>query len=216
MAAHADDLVAVLDFLGVDQTTLIGHAMGAFASIVCADYYPDRVQNLVLIDGGIPLELGPIARLPTDQLLAILIGPALDRLHRTFESVATYLDYWRRRLALVDAWNSHKGEAIVYDLGGQPPTVREDAVIADAESELSRDDFDRVLARLAMPAVLFHAERGILNQTPPLYPAYAVAAWLDAAPALRSVNIPNVNHYTILLTEHGAKTVSDAFEQLLR
>lgn len=178
------------------------------------------MQSLVLLGGGIPLELGPIARLPTDQLLAILIGPALDRPHRTFESVAAYLDYWRRHVALVDAWNTHMAEAMVYDLGGQPPTlrstVREDAVIADVESELNREDFDRILARLATPAVLFHAERGILNQTPPLYPAHAVAAWLDAAPTLRSVNIPNVNHYTILLAEHGAKAVSDALEQLLR
>jgi lipase len=219
MAAHADDLVAVLDYLGAEQTTVIGHSMGAFAAIVCADHYPDRVQKLVLVDGGIPLDLGPIAGLPADQLLANLIGPALDRLHRTFESVAAYLDYWRRHPALVDAWNTHIEEAMVYDLGGQPPTlrstVREDAVIADAESELAYEDFDRTLAQLTMPVVLFRAERGILNQTP-LYSENTVAAWLAAVPTLRSVTIPAVNYYTILLTERSAKAVSDTLEQFLR
>jgi hypothetical protein len=43
-----------------------------------------------------------------------------------------------------------------------------------------------------------------------------VAAWLDALPTLRSVVIPAVNHYTILLTERGAKAVADAVRQLLR
>ena len=219
LAAHANDLVAVLDFLGVEQTTVIGHSMGAFASIVCADHYPDRVRNLVLVDGGIPLELGPIDGLPTEELLATLIGPALDRLHRTFESVAAYLDYWRRHPALADAWNTHIEEAIIYDLGGQVPTlrstVRKDAVIADAESELANVDFARALARLTMPVVLFRAERGILNHTP-LYSENTVAAWLAAVPTLRSVTIPAVNHYTILLTERGAKALSDNLEQFLR
>jgi lipase len=220
LATHADDLVAVLDFLGVEQTTLVGHSMGAFAAIVCAGRYPDRVRNLALVDGGIPLELGPIAGLPTDQLLAALIGPALDRLHRTFESVTAYLDCWRRHPALVDTWNPHIEAAIVYDLGGEPPTlrstVREDAVLADAESELDPDGSGRALAQLTIPAVLFRAERGILNQTPPLYPVNAVAAWLDAVPTLTSVPIPAVNHYTILLTERGAKAVSITLEQFVR
>jgi lipase len=210
----------VLDFLGIEQTTLIGHSMGAFAAVICADHYPDRVQNLVLVDGGIPLQLGPTADLPTDQLLATLIGPALDRLHLTFQSVAAYLDYWSRHPALADVWSTGIEKAIVYDLGGSPPmlrsTVREDAVIADAESELNRDEFDRALAQLAIPVILLRAERGILNQIPPLYPEDGVAAWLDALPTLRSVVIPAVNHYTILLTERGAKAVADALRQLLR
>ena len=194
--------------------------MGGFAGVVCADQYPDRVGRLVLVDGGIPLELGPLAKLPTDQLLAGLIGPALDRLRRTFESVAAYFEYWQRHPALIDAWNARLEEALAYDLGGQPPTlqstVREDAVIADAESELDHDDVARALGRLTKPAVLVRAERGILNQTPPLYPDDAVAQWLDSIPSLRSVLVAGANHYTILLTDRGAKAVIDALERVLR
>jgi len=220
MGAHAEDLIAVLDFLGVEQTTVIGHSMGAFAAVVCADRYPDRVRNLVLVDGGIPLDLGPIAGLPADQLLAALIGPALERLHRTFASVAEYLDYWRPHPALADAWNAHLEAALAYDLGGRPPTlrstVREDAVIADAQSELDQDVVDRALAELATPLVLLRAERGVLNQLPPLYADNAVADWLAAVPALGNTLIPATNHYTILLTEHGAKAVSEVVRELLR
>lgn len=216
MAAHADDLVAVLDFLGVEKTTVVGHSMGAFAAVVCADRHPDRVHHLVLVDGGVPLELGPLTGLPTEQLLTALIGPALDRLHRTFESLPAYLDYWRQHPALAGDWNTRLELALGYDLDGQPPalrsTVRADAVIADAQSELDRDEFGGALTRLSVPATLLRAERGILNQTPPLYPASAVAPWLAAVPALRSVAVAAVNHYTILLTERGARAVSDVVE----
>lgn len=217
MAAHADDLAAVLDFLGVERATLVGHSMGGFAALVCADRHPDRVRSLVLVDGGIPLELGPLAELPTDQLLAALIGPALDRLHRTFDSVGAYFEYWQRHPALVDAWNTDIEEALGYDLGGEPPTlrstVREDAVIADTESELDHGDVARALGRLTKPTVLVRAERGILNQSPPLYPDHAVADWLESTSTLRSVLVAGVNHYTILLTDRGAKAVTDAVEQ---
>ncbi|UQX10376.1 alpha/beta fold hydrolase [Candidatus Mycobacterium methanotrophicum] len=220
VTAHADDLVSVLNFLGIEKATVVGHSMGAFVAILCADRYPDRVRNLVLVDGGIPLEIGTIARLPVDQRLACLIGPALDRLRLTFDSVASYLDYWRRHPALVDAWNTHIEKAMVYDLGGQPPTlrstVREDAVIADAESEFDRDQFDRALKRLTVPATLLRAERGVLNQTSPLYPESTIKIWLGAVPALRSVTIPTVNHYTILLTKRGVEAVSDTLERSRR
>lgn len=191
MAAHADNLVAVLDFLGIEHATFVGHSMGGFGALVCADRYPDRARSFVLVDGGIPLELGPLAELPTDQLLASLIGPALDRLHSTFVSTDAYCEYWRRHPALVDAWNTDIEAALAYDLGGQPPTlrstVREDSVIADAESALDHGDVARALGRLTKPTVLVRAERGILNQSPPLYPDHAVADWLESMPTLRSV-----------------------------
>jgi pimeloyl-ACP methyl ester carboxylesterase len=187
--------------------------MGGFAAVVLAHRRPERVSQLVLVDGGIPLELGPLAALPTDELLAAMIGPATERLRMTFESVAAYYDYWRPHPALADDWNHYVEDAYAYDLGGKPPalrsTVSEEAVIADAESELVHDDVERALEDLTTPTVLVRAERGILNQEPPLYPDAAVQPWLDRLPALRSVLVPGVNHYTIALSERGAGAVAD-------
>ena len=219
MGAHADDLIAVLDHLAVDRAVVMGHSMGGFAAVVLADRQPERVEHLVLVDGGIPLDLGPLAEMPTDQLLAAMIGPALERLRMTFESVDAYFDHWRPHPALADDWNRYVEEAYEYDLGGEPPalrsTVREDAVLADAESELVHDDVERALERLATPAVLVRAERGILNQEPPLYPDAAVQPWLDRLPTLRTVMVDGVNHYTIALAERGAKAVAEVTRQAL-
>lgn len=219
MATHAEDLTAVLDHLDVERATVMGHSMGGFAAVVLADRDPARVEHIVLVDGGIPLDLGPLAELPTDQLLTAMIGPALERLRMTFESVDAYLDHWRPHPALAGDWNRYIEEAYEYDLGGQPPalrsTVREDAVLADAESELVHDDVERALEHLSTPTVLVRAARGILNQEPPLYPDAAVQPWLDRLPALRTVMVDGVNHYTIALTERGAKAVADITREVL-
>ena len=217
MSAHAADLVAVLDHLEVEKATIVGHSMGGFAAVVCADRYPDRVQRLVLVNGGIPLELGSHAGLPTEQLLTALIGPALDRLQLTFESVPAYLDYWRQHPALTTAWNADLERALSYDLGGRPPTlrctVRMDAVLADVESELTGDEFDCALKRLTTPAILLRPELGMFNQIAPLYPDSVAATWLAVLPTLSSVVVPAMNHYTILLTERGTRSVSDVVKR---
>lgn len=83
MGTHGDDLAAVLDHVGVDRAVVMGHSMGGFAAVVLAHRHPERVEHLVLVDGGIPLDLGALADMPTDQLIAAMIGPALERLRMT-------------------------------------------------------------------------------------------------------------------------------------
>ncbi len=128
MAAHADDLVDVLDHAGVEQATVVGHSMGAFVAVVTAHRHPGRVSRLVLIDGGLPLDLGSMAGQPIDSIVAAIIGPALERLRLTFPSVDAYLDYWRRHPAFATDWNAWIEDVCTYDLegdvAGDPPELR--------------------------------------------------------------------------------------------
>jgi 3-oxoadipate enol-lactonase len=48
LAAHCDDLAAVLDHLGVERTFLVGQSMGGFGVLQFALRYPERVLGLVL------------------------------------------------------------------------------------------------------------------------------------------------------------------------
>lgn len=51
--AHVADVVGVLDHLGLHQVTLIGQSMGAHTALLVAAAHPDRVDRLVLIEGGV-------------------------------------------------------------------------------------------------------------------------------------------------------------------
>ena len=48
----ADDAVALLDALGVEKASVVGHSMGSFVALRIAISHPDRVDRLVLIGSG--------------------------------------------------------------------------------------------------------------------------------------------------------------------
>lgn len=63
---HLDDVAAVLDELGWERCTLVGHSMGGAVASVFAAAWPARVERLVMIESA-----GPVARrtgTPLEQL----------------------------------------------------------------------------------------------------------------------------------------------------
>lgn len=47
---YADDVVALLDNLGIDQAVICGLSMGGYVALSLVKRYPDRVRALVLVD----------------------------------------------------------------------------------------------------------------------------------------------------------------------
>ena len=219
MARHADDLMAVLDHAGAADALTVGHSMGGFVAVVAADRHPRRFRDLVLIDGGLPLDLGSLAGLPVEEVVRAVTGPALDRLQMTFPSRQAYLEYWRLHPAVAGDWNDYIERSYSYDLAGEAPelasSVRREAVLEDSASELRSGDVERALGHLAQPVVLVRAPLGMFNQEPPLYPDPVVAAAGGRIPQLTDVLVPDVNHYTILLTRRGARAVADVIRDRL-
>jgi len=50
----AADLKALLDYLGVEQTFLVGHSFGGVVAMAFASLHPDRVRGVVIYDTGFP------------------------------------------------------------------------------------------------------------------------------------------------------------------
>ena len=219
MARHADDLVAVLDHAGAEDALAVGHSMGGFVAVVAADRHPGRFRDLVLVDGGLPLDLGRLSELPVEDAVRALLGPSLDRLRMSFPSRQAYLDYWRPHPALAGDWNDYIERSYSYDLAGEEPelssTVREEAVLEDSASELRSGDVERALGQLAQPIVLVRAPLGMFNQEPPLYPDPVVVSARRRIPQLTDVLVPDVNHYTILLTSRGARAIAEVIRDRL-
>lgn len=212
MPQHADDLAAVLDALGVGSAVVLGHSMGAFASLVLAHRHPTRVSSLVLVDGGLPLPTP--SGFTDDEITRATLGPAAERLSMTFESRERYREYWRNHPALTEDWSQVIENYIDYDLVGAEPNLRPsssyEAVAADSVELRGGESLLAALDALNHRATFISAPRGLMNEVPPLYPAPALEAWAAKLPEMHIISAHNVNHYTIVLSERGAKVVADA------
>lgn len=210
LTAHVDDLAALLDSVGAERATLVGHSMGGFVAALMAVRHPTRVAGVVLVDGGPPLGDPPPADADVDAVLEAIIGPSMQRLRMRFASEDDYRAFWHDHPAfrdvpgwLVDAYADH-------DLTGRPPALRSrvsaDAVRADAADTLLDTDVRGAAGRLPCPGVFLWAEAGMLGEPPGLYgPEQA-----DDLAHLDVRRVPSTNHYTIGMSPRGASAVADA------
>ena len=225
MAAHAADMIAVLDHLGIKQAdVLLGHSMGGFVAAVAAGQYPDRFKKVLMVDGGIPLfDIRFIAWLPfsrwiVEKIVQKVIGPSLTRLDMTFADRAAYHAFWRPHPAVKDDWSPYFERYIDYDLEGEPPALRpstrKSALLDDARTQLVENLVPRSLKQIRCPVRFLRAPRGIMNAAA-LYDERKLAKAAGGIGTFSSVTIPDVNHFTILLSERGAKAVAAEVRQLL-
>ncbi len=66
LGAHAATLRDLLDRLGIEQVTLVGHSLGGGIAMVFSYLFPERVDRLVLVaSGGLGREVSPLLRSAT-------------------------------------------------------------------------------------------------------------------------------------------------------
>jgi len=212
MRAHAEDLVAVLDHLNLDDAVLAGHSMGAYVATLAATTHAGRWSSVILVDGGVPLPLPPGVD-PADMLKGVL-GPALARLEMTFPNRGAYHSYWRDHPALIEpgAWNDDTRAWLDHDLTGTEPELRSsaalEAVRVDGIALLVDEDVRLAINELTQPAVLLRAPRGLLNEVPPLLPDELIDPLRSRWPIQLEMLVDNTNHYSIILAQRGARVVA--------
>lgn len=224
MAAHVADLIAVLDHVGCPRAVVAGHSMGGYVTTRFATDAPDRLAAALLVDGGLPLPVPP--DVDPDVLMGLVLGPSLARLQMTFPSVEAYQDFWRAHPAFAgEAWTDEIVDFIEYDLG--PPEtgpdggtvyrsrVSEDAVRADGRDLLDGDSARKMLHSLTDPCTLLWARRGLQNEDRPLLPAEIIAEAQALLPHLAVSEVPDTNHYFILLGDRPAGVVADEIRRLV-
>jgi pimeloyl-ACP methyl ester carboxylesterase len=80
------DLAGVADALGWESFSLVGHSRGAATAMLVAGTFPERVERLVLIEGGVPL-VDPPSEAPA--ALARALGERRELMGRTGRRFAT-------------------------------------------------------------------------------------------------------------------------------
>jgi pimeloyl-ACP methyl ester carboxylesterase len=204
MAAHVDDLLAVLDFFGVESAVIAGHSMGAYVAARLAAEHPERVSSLVLVDGGLPI---PTPDEDPEELLGAILGSSLARLGVTFAKREDYLLMWRLHPAFAGPWDDDIEAYLAYDMVDAADAERPDAVRSVTSGTAVRTDGREMLldetTRSALmdvqaPVRLLLAARGLLNGDP-LLPRDAVEEFVATHPQTRVEEVGDTNHYNLLL-----------------
>lgn len=217
MARHADDLVAVLDHLAVVRAVLAGHSMGGFVVSTVAERHSDRVEALIMVDGGVPFPLNLPPAVDVETVVQSVIGPALDRLDQRWPDLGAYLDFFVQHPSFqppsvfppaARAYVAH--DAVTDDDGWIRSSVNKKAVLEDGSAVIIDPDSARAIERIATPTTMLWAPRGMLDQPPGLYSADSIEAADSALAHLRPALVVDTNHYTILVGEKGASAVADA------
>ena len=142
LSAHAAAMRDLLDHLGVDKVTLVGHSLGGGIAMQFYYLFPGRVERLVLVaSGGLGREVNPILRSATlpgaEQVLSVIASqPVLSRveaLGRAASKVgwrpgADISAVWRGFSSLADRESRRAFLATtraVIDIGGQSISARD-------------------------------------------------------------------------------------------
>jgi pimeloyl-ACP methyl ester carboxylesterase len=196
LAQHVRDLLGLLDHLGVERAVVMGHSLGAHIGVWLAAHHPERVDRLVLFDGG--LDVRP-------EVLESL-RPAIARLGVEFPSLEMFLAMLQGLPLFAGRWNAHFARYFTYDVeptagGGVRSKVAPHAV----EEEVANLQLERLWVlhhRIAAPTLLLRAPDGLLTPTDCLMTQTEAEAMQRAIPDCRLVVVPNTNHYTVLIGDH--------------
>lgn len=200
LEAHRDpfcyprDMAGVLDALGLEAVSFVGHSLGAMIGVLFAAIYPQRVHKLVLVDGGHDLRPDVTAG----------IRPALDRLGVTFPSLDDYLARMEALPMLAGRWNRYFDRYFRYDAevlsdGTARSRVCRAVVEADAETLLPLT-LSHYHPRVAAPTLILQAPAGLLTDTDGILSREEAERLARAIPDARLVTVAGSNHYTIVLT----------------
>jgi pimeloyl-ACP methyl ester carboxylesterase len=210
MRDHAEDVVGVLDGLGVAQSVVGGHSFGGLLTLYLAANYPQRVSHAILIDCSGSL-VNPTSR--------ALIQPALERLGRRFDSWEAYVQTIRSAPYFQGWWEPAiesylRADVMENDDGSVQQRSRPENII-QAIDGAQNEEWARHLAAVRLPAILLHS-RGAYGGpgSPPIVPDEHAAQTVAALPNCRYAEIPG-NHMTMLFG-NGASIIVRAIEEFLR
>ncbi|MBP6624530.1 MAG: alpha/beta hydrolase [Chitinophagaceae bacterium] len=79
---HAEDIIGLLDNLNIESIYLCGHSFGGLLSTYLAYHFPDRVQEVIVLDAA--PEMNP--------KVAEMLVPAISRLDIRFDNFDAYIE----------------------------------------------------------------------------------------------------------------------------
>jgi pimeloyl-ACP methyl ester carboxylesterase len=193
LAEHSRDLAGLLDHYGLRRAIIMGHSLGAHIAVWFATHWGDRVERLVLVDGGLDVRAEVL-----DSL-----APAINRLGLEFPSLEVFLGMLQGLPMFAGRWNDHFVRYFTYDAEPAPGGgVRSKVPRHAVEEELRNLQRVRLWVlhhQIAASTLLLRAPEGLLTADDCLMTQDEAEAMARAIPRCRLVVVPGTNHYTIVL-----------------
>lgn len=191
---HCRDILALMDDQGLKEPALMGHSLGAFISLVFAAKHPEKVNRLILVDGG--------GKLSEAQMVKVFMGikPSLDRLGQVFPSFETYVSLMKQA-PFLQPWNSYMDAYFQYEVEEVEGGIRSRVHLKHIEEEavnLRKEDSTQFYSRVSCPTLILRATRGMLAEDDFVLPSDVAHRMAKEIPHARLVELEGVNHYTIL------------------
>jgi lipase len=217
LAAHVDDLAAVLDHVAARRAIIVGHSLGAHVAARLSAEHPDRAAALVLLDGGLPRP-APIHGSEGDDDSP---DPTPGRGGKPCGSCDEYLAGWRAHPAFAGAWDDDVDAYARYDMADDGRAVRcavsEQAVMADVFDLMFDGVTRKAITRVGTPIRLLRAPRGPLDDDRAVIPEDYLDEFVADHPHVEVEHVPDTNHYTLLLgNSPGPARVAAAIETAIR
>ena len=191
---HCKDILALMNDRGLERPVLMGHSLGAFISLVFSAKYPQRVDRLILVDGG--------GKLTKTQMNKVFTGikPSLDRLGKTFPSFEDYISQMKQAPYL-QPWNSYMETYFHYEVekvkGGLRSRVHPNHIEEEAKN-LGKVDSRQFYKKVTSPTLILRATKGLLAKDDLVLPKDVAEHMVREIQNATKVDLKGTNHYSIL------------------
>lgn len=191
---HCKDVLALMDDLGLKRPALMGHSLGAFISLVFAAQHPERVDGLILVDGG--------GKLTEKQMAKVFAGikPSLDRLGQVFPSFQDYVSQMKEA-PFLQPWNSFMETYFRYEVeeveGGLRSRVHPKHIEEEAQN-LGKVDSTQFYAKVTSPTLILRATKGLLAEDDLVLPKDVAERMVREMKKAECLDLEETNHYSIL------------------
>jgi pimeloyl-ACP methyl ester carboxylesterase len=198
---HVQDMFCVLEDIGLNRTVLMGHSLGAYISMAFAAKYPDRVEKLILIDGG-----GELPQVHWDRI-DLVIKPSLDRLGQVFPSFEAYIENMKKA-PILQPWSQAIEDYFRYESEETDDGVRSRIHPEHIREEMRntrKETPSEFYHEITCPVLLLRATNGIISEEDLVVPEYAAESMMKKITNLRRVDIQGTNHYSILFQPNAQR-----------
>ena len=196
-AYHARDIIAFADSLGFEDFSILGHSFGATAGVYLASIRPLRVRSLVLIDGGAD---------PKQEVMQAMY-PTIRHLEDSYDDPESFLKTMRK-IPYLAPWNEFLEHYQLEDMETlENGKLRSKTSPAAVEKDLDIHFYYSMCVHfpaLTCPTMFIRPQNGLLGKKAHILDEREAAAFVAWIPNCWRVDLPHVNHYTMILNDKPA------------